>query len=92
MGILTRSVWLAGALMVTHATCSLADDSTTDPSVPKPGDLLLGDAGDACQMIVCLSDAVGKVTPECAPPLQRYFDMPSHKRPKFLELCPKDDN
>jgi hypothetical protein len=78
------------ALMITHAFPSFADGLIPDPSVPKPGDLLLGDAGDACQMLVCLSDlAQAKLLPDCSPPLKRYWDMKPHDRPGFLGKCPK---
>lgn len=59
----------------------------------KPGStqkaaILGGDEGDACKMLLCLSDPAGSGLPECKPPLDRYFSMEPEDRAGFLAQCP----
>lgn len=56
---------------------------------PDPTQILGGDAGDACQVLVCLSDPIGKGLAECKKPLEKYAKMPDHKKPGFLQKCPQ---
>lgn len=51
--------------------------------------MMTGDPALACQMLVCLSDPIGKDLSECAPALKAYDDMKPKRRPNFLALCPK---
>jgi len=50
--------------------------------------ILGGDEGDACEMIMCLSNPVGDTLKECEEPIRKYFKMKSQDRPGFLEKCP----
>ena len=50
--------------------------------------VLGGDEGDACEMLLCLSNPAGKGLVECQEPLKKYFSMKPKKRPGFLEKCP----
>jgi len=52
------------------------------------GDILGGKEGDACQMLLCLSDPAGKGMDECKKPLKKYHKMDPDDRPSFLDKCP----
>ena len=68
------------------------NDSTPKPgTTPDLSQVMGGDAGDACQMLVCLSDPIGQATDACAAPLKKYFDMKPNKRPGFLQKCPQKE-
>lgn len=63
-------------------------------SVAQP-QILGGDAGTACEVILCLA-AVGSPPTECAKPLAKYFAIhfkqpwkTAQARQAFLALCPK---
>jgi len=61
------------------------DDSKKDDS----GQTMTGDAADACNMLVCLSDLKeAKQLIDCNNPLKKYYDMKPNKRPNFLAKCP----
>lgn len=47
-----------------------------------------GDAGLACEMLLCLS-AVGSAPSACKGPLKKYFSMKPKRRAGFLSKCPK---
>lgn len=51
-------------------------------------DVLGGDAGLACEILVCLA-AVGSPPSECTRPLKKYFSLKPKRRANFLALCPK---
>jgi len=78
---------------VSLAFLGVASGTFAQQSQQQGGDVLTGDAGTACQVILCLSS--GKRPPECNPPLQRYYSI-SYKfwsdtvkaRRDFLKLCP----
>lgn len=66
-------------------TANAYDKPTTGPDKSQ---LLGGDAGDACSMVLCLSNPVGKGLAECSAPLKKYFNLKRKKRPGFLSKCP----
>jgi hypothetical protein len=69
---------------------SLIDRGVTAPVMTLAGqpEILGGDAGLACEMILCLA-AVGAAPSACKSPLKKYFSLKPKKRPRFLAKCPK---
>lgn len=68
-------------------------EGLTPPSTGlDPSQILGGDAGDACQMLVCLSDPMGQGVDECKKPLEKYAKMPDHKKAAFLQKCPQQQS
>ncbi len=47
-----------------------------------------GDAGLACEMILCLA-AIGSAPSACKSPLKKYFSLKPKRRARFLAKCPK---
>ncbi|MBA1250167.1 hypothetical protein G7019_21850 [Pseudomonas zeshuii] len=89
-----KSFLLAATLVVVPSVVAMAEDS--DQQQPDSAEthadssqVLGGNAGSACQMILCLSNPSGKELSSCAAPLKRYFDMKPHRRPGFLAQCPR---
>lgn len=81
------------ALMVFFSLANVL--KAEEPSAFVQPQILGGDAGVACQVILCLA-AVGSPPSECAKPLARYFAIKFKKpwktanaRKAFLALCPK---
>lgn len=54
----------------------------------QTGEVLGGDAGSACEMLLCLA-AVGSAPSACKEPLKKYFSMKPKRRAGFLSKCPK---
>ncbi|MGX2950964.1 TrbM/KikA/MpfK family conjugal transfer protein [Ursidibacter sp. B-7004-1] len=80
---------IVGTLATTFSLQVAAE--TNSPKI----DVLTGDAGTACEVILCLSSAQGKGIAECKEPLRKYFSIKARKwhktlqkRRAFLDLCP----
>lgn len=80
---------IVGTLATTFSLQVVAE--TNSPKI----DVLTGDAGTACEVILCLSSAQGKGIAECKEPLRKYFSIKARKwhktlqkRRAFLDLCP----
>lgn len=79
-----NGVALAACFLLSTSVVSAEENSQGQPKA----DLLTGDAKSACEMVLCLSAAIGKSLPECANPLKKYKKMDSDDRPGFLKKCP----
>jgi hypothetical protein len=83
----------AKAAFITALSVSGVNAEGLTPSAGlDPSQILGGDAGDACQMLVCLSDPIGKGLAECKEPLEKYAKMPDHKKAGFLQKCPQQQS
>lgn len=99
MKLMRRSVGVAGVAVFLLAfnsqaqatdMSSLIDRSAAVPVMTLAGqpDILGGDAGLACEIILCLA-AVGAAPSACKSPLKKYFSLKPKKRPRLLAKCPK---
>lgn len=83
--------WLTFPILMIAGCASVfaaGADSAGMPNAPKPEDLLGGDEGSACEMLLCLSNPLGEGLAECKEPLRKYFKIKPHRRPGYLERCP----
>ncbi|MBF6615627.1 MAG: hypothetical protein ITG07_02765 [Candidimonas sp.] len=55
---------------------------------PDVSQFLGGEEGEACQIIMCLSDPAGQDLEECEEPLREWETTRPEERPKKLEKCP----
>lgn len=55
---------------------------------PDVGQILGGDEGEACQIMLCLSDPAGQDLEECEEPLKEWEKTRPEERPRKLEKCP----
>lgn len=75
--------------MLLIAFASITVNATGKPSFgPDASQFMGGDEGDACTMIMCLSNPAGQDMSECAAALRKYAEMDPDDRPGFLEKCP----
>lgn len=83
---------LSIVLIALFSISATAAESSSDSKAFKPGfapdpsQILGGDEGTACEVLLCLS--MGSPPTECDEPLKKYFDMKKKKRPGFLQKCP----
>ncbi|MFA4834534.1 MAG: TrbM/KikA/MpfK family conjugal transfer protein [Dehalococcoidia bacterium] len=79
------------ALALATSTAVNAEDSSSPLPIPEPFKVpkeLSQKETESCEAVICL--AGGKMLHECVNPLKVYYDIKPKKRPKFLEICPKD--
>lgn len=83
-----KGLSVAIAVAALSAVCVAQEASTEQPAPPAPSQILEGNEGSACSMLLCLSNPAGKGLAECTAPLKKYFGMRPDKRPGFLSKCP----
>ncbi|MDU4254432.1 hypothetical protein [Pseudomonas sp.] len=80
------------AALVAPGLAAAADDDSSSGNGGGAGDpaqILGGKQGNACMMLLCLSDPQGKQLKECQKPLEDYYDMKPKRRPGYLASCPQ---
>ncbi|MBC7198264.1 MAG: hypothetical protein H5U32_03345 [Pseudomonas balearica] len=80
---------LVAVLMATSANAyELGSAAPKAPLKAQASNILGGEEGDACQIMLCLSDPSGKGLAECQQPLKKWENTKPKKRPGLLRKCP----
>lgn len=80
---------LIAVLITTSANASESGSAAPKaPAMDQASNILGGEKGLACQIMLCLSDPSGKGLAECQQPLKKWENTKPKKRPGLLRKCP----